>query len=81
MKRLLTPLAAASLLAGTSLSLHASPYSSLVVFGDSLSDAGWTTDSSGARRFTNRIGPTYQAGEAYGPVAPMLLGSQLGRPS
>lgn len=78
MKRLLTPLAAACLLAGTSLSLHASPYSSLVVFGDSLSDAGWTTDSSGARRFTNRVGPTYQAGEAYGPVAPMLLGSQLG---
>lgn len=78
MKRLLTPLAAACLLAGNPLSLHASPYSSLVVFGDSLSDAGWTSDADGPRRFTNRVGPTYQAGEAYGPVAPMLLGGQLG---
>jgi len=78
MKRLLTPLAAACLLAGTSLSLHASPYSSLVVFGDSLSDAGWFTDADGPVRFTNRVGPGYLPGEAYGPVAPMLLGSQLG---
>lgn len=78
MKRLLTPLAAACLLAGTSLTLHAAPYSSLIVFGDSLSDAGWMTDADGSVRFTNRVGPTYQAGEAYGPVAPMLLGAQLG---
>ncbi|WP_252271749.1 autotransporter domain-containing SGNH/GDSL hydrolase family protein [Pseudomonas subflava] len=78
MKRLLTPLAAACLLAGTSLSLHASPYSSLVVFGDSLSDAGWFTDADGPIRFTNRVGPGYGPGEAYGPVAPMLLGGQLG---
>ncbi|WJN59126.1 autotransporter domain-containing SGNH/GDSL hydrolase family protein [Pseudomonas sp. SO81] len=78
MKRLLTPLAAACLLAGTSLSLQASPYSSLVVFGDSLSDAGWFTDADGPVRFTNRVGPGYLPGEAYGPVAPMLLGSQLG---
>jgi outer membrane lipase/esterase len=78
MKRLLTPLAAACLLAGASLPLHASPYSSLVVFGDSLSDAGWFTDADGSVRFTNRVGPTYQAGEAYGPVAPMLLGGKLG---
>jgi outer membrane lipase/esterase len=77
MKRLLTPLAAACLLAGASLPLHASPYSSLVVFGDSLSDAGWFTDADGPVRFTNRVGPNYAAG-AYGPVAPMLLGSQLG---
>ena len=78
MKRLLTPLAAACLLAGTSLSLHASPYSSLVVFGDSLSDAGWFSDADGPIRFTNRVGPGYGPGEAYGPVAPMLLGGQLG---
>lgn len=82
MKRLLTPLAAACLLAGTALSAHASsPYSSLVVFGDSLSDAGWfdDPDAPGARlRFTNRVGPTYLPGEAFGPVAPMLLGGQLG---
>lgn len=78
MKRLLTPLAAACLLAGTSLSLQAAPYSSLVVFGDSLSDAGWFTDANGPIRFTNRVGPGYGTGEAYGPVAPMLLGSQLG---
>ncbi|WP_373389346.1 autotransporter domain-containing protein [Pseudomonas alcaligenes] len=78
MKRLLTPLAAACLLASTSLSLQASPYSSLIVFGDSLSDAGWNTGPDGPIRFTNRVGPTYGAGEAYGPVAPMLLGSELG---
>lgn len=78
MKRLLTPLAAACLLASTSLPLHASPYSNLIVFGDSLSDAGWNTDADGPVRYTNRVGPTYQTGEPYGPVSPMLLGSQLG---
>jgi outer membrane lipase/esterase len=82
MKRILTPLAAACLLAGASLSLHASPYSSLVVFGDSLSDAGWSADSDGpdgaTTRFTNRTGPTYLPGEAFGPVAPMILGERLG---
>ncbi|MDX5374113.1 MAG: autotransporter domain-containing protein [Pseudomonadaceae bacterium] len=78
MKRILTPLAAACLLAGASLPLHASPYSSLIVFGDSLSDAGWNTGPDGPIRFTNRVGPTYQAGEPYSLVAPMLLGGQLG---
>lgn len=78
MKRLLTPLAAACLLASASLPLHASPYSNLIVFGDSLSDAGWVTDADGAVRFTNKVGPAYGAGEAYGPVSPMLLGLQLG---
>lgn len=76
MKRLLTPLAAAFLLAASPL--HAAPYSSLIVFGDSLSDAGWVTDADGAVRFTNKVGPAYGAGEAYGPVSPMLLGRQLG---
>lgn len=78
MKRLLTPLAAACLLASASLPLQASPYSNLIVFGDSLSDAGWVTDADGAVRFTNKVGPAYGAGEAYGPVSPMLLGRQLG---
>lgn len=78
MKRLLTPIAAACLLASASLPLHASPYSNLIVFGDSLSDAGWVTDADGAVRFTNKVGPAYGAGEAYGPVSPMLLGLQLG---
>jgi outer membrane lipase/esterase len=78
MKRLLTPLATACLLATTSLSLQAAPYSSLVVFGDSLADAGWSTGPDGPIRYTNRVGPTYGAGEAYGPVSPMLLGGKLG---
>ncbi len=58
------------------------PYSSLHVFGDSLSDAGHFADpdaSPGSHlRFTNRIGPTYQPGEPFAPVAPMLLGRRLG---
>lgn len=80
MKRVLTPLAAACLLASVALPVQAadSPYSSLIVFGDSLSDSGWFTDADGHVRFTNRVGPTYGAGEAYGPVAPMLLGGKLG---
>lgn len=79
MKRILTPLAAACLLACAATPLHASsPYSTLIVFGDSLSDSGWNTSPDGPIRFTNRVGPTYGAGEAYAPVAPMLLGGQLG---
>ncbi|MGL4317756.1 MAG: autotransporter domain-containing protein [Pseudomonas sp.] len=80
MKRVLTPLAAACLLASAALPVQAadSPYSTMIVFGDSLSDSGWFTDADGHVRFTNRVGPTYGAGEAYGPVAPMLLGGQLG---
>ena len=53
-----------------------SPYSTLIVFGDSLSDAGQFPDPSGASngtRFTNR-------GEdgTYAPVSPMILGTRLG---
>ncbi|MGK8437569.1 autotransporter domain-containing protein [Pseudomonas sp. KHPS1] len=83
MNRLLSPLAAACLLASAT-SLSAAPYSALYVFGDSLSDAGWFADPDGpagaTTRFTNRIGPTYQdgSGEIFGPVAPMLLGDALG---
>ncbi|MHA6492158.1 autotransporter domain-containing protein [Pseudomonas borbori] len=84
MKRLLTPLAAACLLASVSSITLAAPYSGLVVFGDSLSDAGQFADPDGppgaTRRFTNRVGPTYQpgSGEIFGSTSPMLLGEQLG---
>lgn len=73
-----------SLLALACSSAHAapSPYSTLIVFGDSLADAGQFPDGNGApgstQRFTNRIGPTYGNGEAFGAVSPMLLGAQLG---
>lgn len=55
-----------------------SPYSTMVVFGDSLADAGQFPDgSAGATlRFTNRTGPTFQ-GE-YGLVSSTLLGAKLG---
>ncbi len=82
----LKPLVAACLLASLSTAPQAapSPYSTLVVFGDSLSDAGQFPDPAGpagsTSRFTNRVGPTYQngSGEIFGPTAPMLLGNQLG---
>lgn len=83
MKRLLTPLAAACLLASAT-PLAASPYSALYVFGDSLSDAGQFPDAGGptaaTRRFTNRVGPTYLSGngEIFGKSSPMLIGEQLG---
>ncbi|KAA6168090.1 esterase EstP [Pseudomonas marginalis] len=55
-----------------------SPYSTMVVFGDSLADAGQFPDGlSGATlRFTNRTGPTFQGD--YGQVSSTLLGSKLG---
>jgi len=49
----------------------AAPYSTMVVFGDSLADAGQFPDTDGPAgstlRFTNRVGPTYQdgSGEVY----------------
>ena len=83
MNRLLTPLAAACLLAGAT-TVSAAPYSAIYVFGDSLSDAGQFPDAGGpadaTRRFTNRVGPTYLpgSGEVIGQTAPMLIGQQLG---
>lgn len=65
MKRLTDPLAAACLLASAALPLHASPYSNLIVFGDSLSD-GLVHRRRWFGVSTNRVGPTYRAGEAYG---------------
>ena len=75
MKRLLTPLAAACLLASAT-PLAAAPYSALYVFGDSLSDAGQFPDADGpagaTMRFTNRVGPSYLdgRGEIYGKSSP-----------
>ena len=80
MKRVLTPLAIACLLAGPS-SLHAAAYSGMVVFGDSLSDAGQRPEAaapSNPVRHTNRVGPTYGVGEAYGSTSPMLINDRLG---
>lgn len=84
-RQALTPLAAACVLAIASQAAAApSPYSTMVVFGDSLSDSGQFPDAGGpagaTTRFTNRIGPTYLdgSGEVFGPTAPMLLGSKLG---
>ncbi|MGE7991290.1 esterase EstP [Pseudomonas sp. NPDC089554] len=53
-----------------------SPYSSLIVFGDSLSDAGQFPDLTGGTpgmRFTNR-----DANGNFAPVSPMILGGRLG---
>lgn len=53
-----------------------SPYASLIVFGDSLSDAGQFPDLTGGTpgmRFTNR-----DANGNYAPVSPMILGGKLG---
>jgi len=83
MQRFLTPLTAVCLLA-LAPAIEASPYSGLVVFGDSLSDAGQFPDSGGPAgstlRFTNRVGPTYQngSGEPFAANATMRLSERLG---
>ena len=84
-RKALTPLAAACAMAVAIQALAApSPYSTLVVFGDSLSDSGQFADAGGpagaSTRFTNRVGPTYLdgSGEIFGPTAPMILGGKLG---
>jgi len=61
-----------------------SPYSNFLVFGDSMSDAGQFPDLKGPSgstlRFTNRTGPTYQAGsgEYFSSNMTQLLGTELG---
>ncbi|AVD88198.1 MULTISPECIES: esterase EstP [Pseudomonas] len=53
-----------------------SPYSTMIVFGDSLSDAGQFPDLLGGTdgmRFTNR-----DSDGNFAPVSPMILGGQLG---
>ena len=67
----------------------ASPYSQLVIFGDSLSDSGQFPDLLGPRdgiepidgvRMTNRTGPTYRDNrdESFAQVAPQYLAQRLG---
>lgn len=54
-----------------------SPYSTMIVFGDSLADAGQIPDFFGGTtngmRFTNR-----EANGQFAPVSPMILGARLG---
>ncbi|MFK0087290.1 esterase EstP [Pseudomonas sp. NPDC090755] len=62
------------LLTGSQAIAAPSPYSTLIVFGDSLSDAGQFPDPGGnGLRFTNR-----DANGQYAAVSPMLLGAHLG---
>ncbi|MBD7975832.1 autotransporter domain-containing SGNH/GDSL hydrolase family protein [Serpens gallinarum] len=79
----------ALLFAGLPALSSASPYSQLVIFGDSLSDSGQFPDLGGATqnglptdgiRFTNRIGPDYIDGrdEPYAAVASQRLAGRLG---
>ncbi|MGL4316418.1 MAG: autotransporter domain-containing protein [Pseudomonas sp.] len=80
MKRIFNPLALACLLASTAAT-DASAYSGMVVFGDSLSDAGQRPEAaapSNPVRHTNRVGPGYGVGEAYGYTSPMLINQGLG---
>ncbi|MEK1939937.1 MAG: autotransporter domain-containing protein [Pseudomonas sp.] len=71
-------------LACTSAVAAPMPYSTMVVFGDSLNDAGQFPDSGGPQgsyqRFTNRTGPTYldDNSEQTGAINAMLLGTKLG---
>ncbi|WP_426152872.1 esterase EstP [Pseudomonas sp. DC3000-4b1] len=68
----------------TPASANPSPYSTMIVFGDSLSDAGQFPDLAGplgaSTRFTNRTGPSYKdgSGEIYGAVSSTQLGTRLG---
>lgn len=79
MKRVLTPLAAACLLAFLPTQANAAAYSGMVVFGDSLSDAG----QIGGVRFTSQDhgGPYFPGGAAnagWGWTSPMLINAGLG---
>jgi outer membrane lipase/esterase len=81
---LVTAVAISLMAAGTPALAGPSPYSTMIVFGDSLADAGQFPDPFGplgaSTRFTNREGPTYRdgSGEVYGAVSSTLLGSRLG---
>lgn len=75
MKRVLTPLAAACLLAFLPTQASAAAYSGMVVFGDSLSDAG-----AFGFRFTSQLGAPYGVGAAgvWGNTSPMFINDMLG---
>ena len=79
------PFAACLLSLACSSALAASsPYSTMIVFGDSLADAGQFPDAGGppgaTLRFTNRVGPTFQngSGEVFALNSSTLLGGLLG---
>ncbi|MBV4453007.1 MULTISPECIES: esterase EstP [Pseudomonas] len=74
----LTPLAGCLLSLACAQALAASPYSTMVVFGDSLADAGQFPDGTrgSTLRFTNRTGPGFQGD--FGLVSSTLLGARLG---
>lgn len=90
MQRALKPLVLAMLaILPVAASAADSPYSQLVIFGDSLSDAGNFPDADGpvmgttpvgGMRFTNRTGPTYANDntEFAGQVATQVLANRLG---
>lgn len=80
MKRVLSPLAAACLLAMAAPQASAAAYSGMVVFGDSLSDAGQFSIGLNPVRFTTQLGPTYNfaGAEPYGSTSPMLINQLLG---
>ncbi|MFO2462258.1 autotransporter domain-containing protein [Pseudomonas sp. 15FMM2] len=82
---LFVPLAGCLLSLACSQAIAApSPYSTMVVFGDSLADAGQFPDAGGVAgaslRFTNRTGPTYlnNGTENFALVSSTLLGAKLG---
>ena len=60
------------------------PYTSFVVFGDSLNDAGTFADTGGpagaTQRYTNRTGPVYLdgSGEVRSLNSTQILGGKLG---
>ncbi|MGY3255992.1 esterase EstP [Pseudomonas chlororaphis] len=84
-KTLFVPLASSLLSLACAQAIAApSPYSSFIVFGDSLSDAGQFADPGGpagaTQRFTNRTGPVYLdgSGEVRSANSTQLLGAKLG---
>ncbi|AZD04836.1 esterase EstP [Pseudomonas chlororaphis] len=84
-KTLFVPLAGSLLSLACAQAIAApSPYSSFIVFGDSLSDAGQFADPGGpagaTQRFTNRTGPVYLdgSGEVRSANSTQLLGAKLG---
>lgn len=80
MNRVTTQAALACLLIASTCA-QAGAYSAMVVFGDSLSDAGQRPEAglpSNPVRHTNRVGPSYGPGETYGLTSPMLINQRLG---
>ncbi|AKA22118.1 esterase EstP [Pseudomonas chlororaphis] len=84
-QKLFVPLASSLLSLACAQAIAApSPYSSFIVFGDSLNDAGQFADPGGpagaTQRFTNRTGPVYLdgSGEVRAANSTQLLGGKLG---